>query len=141
MKSLYTTLLLIFYGTAAMANDMKIYIDNKEYEILLDDNKTASDIFENISDTITLDKYAEHEYTTRLDFEPYEDSEQTPNLIAGHIYYWAPGNAFVINYADTNIAPYISVHIGEFVDKSVCDVLQNGNQNITINIIKGDKDE
>lgn len=141
MKIIYTALLVIFCGTFAMANDMKIYIDNKEYEILLDDNKTASDIFENISDTITLDKYAEHEYTTRLDFEPYEDSEQTPNLIAGHIYYWTPGNAFVINYTDANIAPYVSVHIGEFVDKSICDVLQDMGDKIEIKITKGDTNE
>lgn len=141
MKMVFVAILMSLYGMVAMASDVKIYIDNKEYEVLLDDNKTANDIFENISDTISLEKYAGHEYTTRLDFEPYEESEQTPNLIAGHIYYWAPGNAFVINYADTNIAPYISVHIGEFVDKSVCDVLRAGNQNITINITRGETDE
>ena len=141
MKKLFVAILMSLYGMVAMASDVKIYIDNKEYEVLLDDNKTASDIFENISDTISLEKYAEHEYTVRLDFEPYEESEQTPNLIAGHIYYWAPGNAFVINYADTNIAPYISVHVGEFVDKSVCDVLQNSEKEITINIKQGEKHE
>jgi hypothetical protein len=124
-----------------MAGEIKLNLNDKEYVVSVDDNKTASDIFENISDTISLEKYAGHEYTTRLDFEPYEHNEQTPNLIAGHIYYWAPGNAFVINYTDTNIAPYISVHIGEFVDKSVCDVLRAGNQNITINITKGETDE
>ena len=141
MKMVFVAILMSLYGMVAMASDVKIYIDNKEYEVLLDDNKTASDIFENISDTISLKKYAEHEYTVRLDFEPYEESEQTPNLIAGHIYYWAPGNAFVINYADTNIAPYISVHVGEFVDKSVCDVLQNSEKEITINIKQGEKHE
>lgn len=141
MKKLFVAILMTLYGAVAMANDVKIYIDNHEYEVLLDDNKTASDIFENISDTISLERYAEHEYTTRLEFEPFEYNEQTSNLIAGHIYYWAMGNAFVINYADTNIAPYVSVHVGEFVDKSVCDVLKNTDDNIEIKITKGKTDE
>ena len=141
MKKAFVAILMTLFGTNAMANVMKIYIDNHGYEILLDDNKTANDIFENMSDTISLEKYAGHEYTTRLDFEPYEHNEQTPNLIAGHIYYWAPGNAFVINYADTNIAPYVSVHVGEFVDKSICDVLKNAGDNIEIKITKGKTNE
>lgn len=141
MKLLAIIILSIFMGVNAMAGEIKLNLNDKEYIVSVDDNKTANDIFENISDTISLEKYAGHEYTTRLDFEPYEDSEQTPNLIAGHIYYWAPGNAFVINYTDYNIAPYVSVHVGEFVDKSICDVLKNAGDNIEIKITKGETNE
>lgn len=141
MKLLAIIILSIFMGVNAMAGEIKLNLNDKEYVVSVDDNKTASDIFENISDTISMEKYAGHEYTTRLDFEPYEHNEQTPNLIAGHIYYWAPGNAFVINYADTNISPYVSVHVGEFVDKSICDVLKNAGDNIEIKITKGKTNE
>ena len=132
MKPAFLTILPIFVGVNAMAGEIKINLNDKEYVISVDDNETARNIFENIGGTISLTKYAGHEYTTALGFDVADGDKQTSELLAGHIYYWAPGNAFVINYVDYDIAPYSSIHIGEFIDKSVCDLLQNANDEITL---------
>ena len=132
MKLLFASILLILSGGTVMANDIKVYLDNNEYILSVDDNKTARDVFERMPDEMVLQRYGGHEYTGTLpDVNDYDD-EQTSKLGAGHVYCWMPGNAFVINYVDYDIAPYMSVHIGEFVDKSVCDLLQNANYEITI---------
>ena len=53
---------------------------------------------------------------------------------AGHVYYWDGWNAFVINYIDSDISPYKVVHIGEIKDKSVCNILTAGADNIHIEV-------
>ena len=141
MKPAFLTILPVFMGVNAMAGDIKINLNDKEYVVSVDDNQTAHDIFENISDVISLEKYAGHEYTTTLGFGVADGDKQTSELLAGHIYYWAPGNAFVINYVDYDISPYSSIHIGEFVDKTICDVLMESKNNITVYINQGGKNE
>lgn len=50
------------------------------------------------------------------------------------MYYWDGWNAFVINYIDSDIGPYKVVHIGEIKDKSICDILATGTDNIQIEV-------
>lgn len=141
MKPAFLTILPVFMGVNAMTGDIKINLNDKEYVISVDDNDTARDVFENIGDAISLTKYAGHEYTTALWFDVAAGDKQTSELLAGHIYYWAPGNAFVINYVDYDISPYSSIHIGEFVDKTICDVLMESKNEITVYINQGDENE
>ena len=141
MKPAFLTILPVFMGVNAMAGDIKINFNDKEYVVSVDDNDTARDIFGNIGDAISLTKYAGHEYTTALGFDVVDGDKQTSELLAGHIYYWAPGNAFVINYVDYDISPYSSIHVGDFVDKSICDVLMESKNEITVYINQGNENE
>ena len=69
MKPAFLTILPVFMGVNAMAGEIKINLNDKEYVVSVDDNQAAHDIFENISDVISLTKYAGHEYTTALGFD------------------------------------------------------------------------
>ena len=139
MKKLFIILPILLCGNVVMGKNMKIQINNTDYDVVVDDNQIANEIFNALPEMMQLSEFANHEYVGNLDFTPTTTEDQTSILGAGHIYYWAPGNAFVINYTEYDISPYKSVHIGEFVDKTVCDVLQNSDDVITINIVKGDE--
>lgn len=117
------------------AESMKVIMNNKEYDVELDDNDTTKDILENMPLELTLQRYAEHEYYSSLSFTPKFDANRTSNIKAGHIYYWDGWNAFVINFEDYDINPYKVVHIGEIKDKSIVDLLENGEENISAKVI------
>lgn len=112
---------------------IKIQINEKEYEVKLDNNKTVKDILSNLPLNLKLSRYAGHEYYSELPFTPTFDQDRTSNIKAGHIYYWDGWNAFVINYKDYDIAPYKVVHIGEILDTNVSEILNQSDN--TINII------
>lgn len=139
MKKLFIILPILLCGNVVMGENMKIQINNTDYDVVIDDSQIANEIFNELPEEMQLSEFANHEYVGNLDFTPMPPEDQTSILDAGHIYYWAPGNAFVINYAEYDISPYESVHIGEFVDKTVCDILQNSDDVITIHIVKGDE--
>ena len=113
---------------------MKVIINNKEYEVILDENDTTKDILANMPLELTLQRYAGHEYYSSLSFTPKFDTNRTSNIKAGHIYYWDGWNAFVINFEDYDIDPYRVVHIGEIKDKSIIDLLENGEENISVKV-------
>ena len=115
---------------------MKIQINNTDYTVTTDNNKTTSDIIANMPFDLNVSLYDNHEYYATLPFTPRTDGNQTSHLLAGHIYYWAGGNSFVINFADFDISPYSSVHIGEIVDKSAIDAMRNIGDKIDIKVIK-----
>ncbi len=115
---------------------MKILLNNKEYEVKLNDTETTRDIVENMPLNLNLVRYAGHEYYSELPFRPTKDKETTSHIEAGHVYYWDGWNAFVINYIDYDIEPYQVVHIGEITDTSIIDVLQNADENISIEVTK-----
>ena len=112
---------------------MKAQINETEYEVKLDNNKTVKDILSNLPLNLKLSRYAGHEYYSELPFTPTFDKDRTSNIKAGHIYYWDGWNAFVINYKDYDIAPYKVVHIGEILDTNVSEILNQSDN--TINII------
>lgn len=112
--------------------NMYIELNDKKYDVILDNNKTTSEILKNTPIKLSMSKYANHEYYSELPFTPTFDENRTSQIKAGHIYYWDGWNAFVINYEDYDISPYKVVHIGEIVDKSIIDILSNNNDNIDI---------
>ena len=115
---------------------MKVIINNKEYDVELDNNATTNDILNNLPLELDIQRYAGHEYYDELPFKPVFDENRTSNIKAGHIYYWDGWNAFVINFEDYDITPYKVVHIGEIKDNSVIELLENGDNNISIKVEK-----
>ena len=113
---------------------MKVTINNKEYDVVLDDNATTRDILNNLPLELNLVRYAGHEYYSELSFRPTFDKDRTSDIKAGHLYYWDGWNAFVINFEDCNIEPYKVVHLGEITDKSVIELLENGENNIYVKV-------
>lgn len=117
------------------AKSMKVIMNNKEYEVELDNNDTTNDILANMPFDLNLQRYAGNEYYGELSFKP-KNTEGNSEIKAGHIYYWDGWNAFVLNFEDRNINPYKVVHIGEIKDKTIIDLLKNGEENIAIKVIK-----
>ena len=113
---------------------MTIKVNEIEYEVVLDQNETVNDIMEKMPLSLHMVRYAGHEFYSELPFVPVFAPRTTSEIKAGHVYYWDGWNAFVINYVDYDISPYKVVHIGEIKDKSVCDVLANGTDNIQIEV-------
>ena len=114
--------------------NMKIIIDDKEYEVELFDSITKEEILSIRPLDLTLSRYAGHEYYAELPSKPTMDSNTTSNILAGHIYYWDGWNAFVINYEDYDISPYKVVHIGEIKDKSIIEYLKNADKEINVKL-------
>ena len=114
--------------------NMKIIIDDKEYEVELFDSITKDEILSMRPLDLTLTRYAEHEYYAELPSKPTMDSNTTSNILAGHIYYWDGWNAFVINYEDYDISPYKVVHIGGFKDKSIIEYLEKADNEINVKL-------
>lgn len=117
----------------ALHQSMKVQINEMEYEVKLDNNKTVKDIISNLPLNLELSRYAGHEYYSELPFTPTFDKDRTSNIKAGHIYYWDGWNAFVINYKDYDIAPYKVVHIGEILGDNISEILNKSDN--TINVI------
>jgi len=137
MKRLMATMSACVIINSAFAEEyMKIQINGTDYIVQTDDNETVSDIIANAPVSLDLVRYANHEYTSTLSFTPRDSSTHTSHLLPGHVYWWGMGNAFVINFADSDIAPYKSVHIGQIADTAVIDVLQTADDKISIKIIK-----
>ena len=74
------------------------------------------------------------EYYASLSEKPtIEGVTTTSDIKASGIYYWDGWNAFVINFEDTNIAPYRVVHIGNVNGDIASDLAEFGD-NITVNV-------
>lgn len=114
--------------------NMTIKANETEYEVVLNQNESVKNIVENMPLTLDMVRYAGHEFYAELPFTPAFDQERTSEIKAGHVYYWDGWNAFVINYIDSDIGPYKVVHIGEIKDKSICDILATGTDNIQIGV-------
>lgn len=99
---------------------MQILIDGKTYAAALEDNVTARDIAARLPLELDMKRFGGHEFYAELPFRPEFAAERTSQVKAGHLYYWDGWNAFVVNYIDSDIAPYEVVHLGEIGDKSVC---------------------
>ena len=115
------------------AKSMKVIMNNKEYEVELDNNDTTNDILSNVPFDLNIQRYADNEYYGELSFKP-KNTEGNSEIQAGHIYYWDGWNAFVLNFEDRNIAPYKVVHIGEVKDKTIIDLLKNSEENISVKV-------
>ncbi len=118
-------------------DNMQLTIGGTAYEVELDDNITIDDIVKKLPLELTLTRYAGHEYYSELPFTPSFAEETTSDIKAGHVYYWDGWNAFVINYEDTDIAPYQVVHIGEIKSKDVSEMLKNADETIGVSVNAG----
>lgn len=52
----------------------------------------------------------------------------------GDVYYWDGWNTFVINYENTNIAPYQVMHIREIKSEDVPEMLKNAEETISVSV-------
>ena len=123
-------------GTTFAGDNMKIQINDKIYNVQTEDNDTVADIVAALPLTMDFTRYAGHEYFSDLTFRPRAGGVQTSELMAGHLYYWGGGNAFVINFADYDIAPYHSVHLGRILDADAVEVLRNAPDKVSIKVLK-----
>ena len=123
-------------NSAFAGEDMKIQINGTEYIVQTDDNETVTDILTQVPFSLELSRYAGHEYTAALPFTPRNSATNTSRLLPGHVYWWAMGNSFVINFTDYDIAPYKNVHIGRITDAAVIDMLQDAGDTISVKVIK-----
>ena len=136
-RSMFAALGAFALINAAVAGDnMKIQINGTDYVVQTEDNETVTDIVAHLPMSMELVRYAGHEYYVTLPFTPREAAAQTSKLGVGHVYYWGGGNAFVINFAEYDIAPYHSVHIGKIVDAAAVDVLGNASGKVAITVTK-----
>lgn len=113
---------------------MKLTLNAQEYNVTLNDNSTIDDILKLLPMTLEMQRYARHEYYASLSETPtIEGVTKTSDIKAGGIYYWDGWNAFVINFEDTNIAPYKVVHIGDVNGDIVSELSKSGDK-ITVNV-------
>lgn len=122
--------------TQLKGESMKIVIGEKSFDVTLDMNTTTVDILNNLPFELEMVQYAGHEYYGTPAFKPVSDRQQTPLLLAGHIYYWDGWNSFVINYKESDISPFQSVHIGEINDKSFIEEIQKAGKKVMVKITK-----
>lgn len=66
-------------------NHMQIKLNKSQYQVMLDSNVTVDEIIKNLPLSLTLSRYAEHEYNTELPFVPPCAEESTSDIKAGHI--------------------------------------------------------
>ena len=131
------TVIFPYVGFSAEKNYMVINLAGKNYKAELEDNVTVRDILNAMPLSLKMQRYAGHEYYAELPFRPEFASERTSHIKAGHLYYWDGWSAFVINYEESNIAPYKVVHIGRINNADeICENLRNANDNISVNINK-----
>ena len=128
MRKLGVALEFAFFGfvasdAAERRIPLQILIDGKTYAAALEDNVTARDIAARLPLELDMKRFGGHEFYAELPFRPEFAAERTSQVKAGHLYYWDGWNAFVINYIDSDIAPYEVVHLGEIGDKKVCERL------------------
>jgi len=113
---------------------MKLTLNEHEYNVTLNKNSTTDDILKLLPMNLEMQRYAGHEYyTSLLDTPTIEGVTTTSDIKAGGIYYWDGWNAFVINFEDTNIAPYKVVHVGDVNGDIVSDLEKSGDK-ITVNV-------
>ena len=121
-------------GKEGDEQSMKILFNGTEYDVVLEKNVTSDEIVEKLPLSLTLVRYAGHEYYSELPFTPAFSDETTSNIKAGHIYYWGGWNAFVINFEDYDISPYKVVHIGEIKSEDISDILENSGEKIDVGV-------
>jgi len=97
-----------------MSKSIKLTIEGKEFIASLNDNQTVNDILKMLPIELTLQRYAGHEYFSKLPQKPnIKDVPMTSKAHAGGIYYYDGWTAFTVLYGDAYIAPYEVVHIGD----------------------------
>ena len=137
MKALSAALGLLMICSAAFAapksvkNTMFVAINGKNYAVRLEANETAQAIAAALPLDLKMERFGGHEFWATLPFVPPFAVPRTSQVKSGHVYYWDGWNAFVINYIDSDIAPYNVVHVGEIADKTICAVLDKAPEHIT----------
>lgn len=113
---------------------MKIKINDTEYNVILQKNKTVDDLLKMLPLNLEMQRYAGHEYYASLEKTPYNDSDYGTSYIkANGVYYWDGWNAFVINYEDSDITPYKPVYIGN-IDGDISQLLKTTDNVIDVTI-------
>lgn len=113
-----------------MDKKLKLTIDGKMFTANLNDNQTVNDILNLLPIKLTLQRYAGHEYYSRLPNKPsIQGVPMTSDAYAGGIYYYDGWGAFTVLYGDAHIAPYEVVHIGD-VNEDIISYLKNAGETV-----------
>ena len=130
MKKLISLLLAIFstVGIFAQSQSQKMSIEfgGKSYELNLASNRTAETFAKSVGGkSLSMTKYGGFEFYSYTAIE-YGKSDATTSVYkAGRVYYNLNFQAISVAYDDHSIGSAKAVEIGEFADKSACDVLKN----------------
>lgn len=128
MKKLVLFLFAIFASVSIFAQSQSINIEfgGRSYELNLSQNKTAEIFAKNLDNkSLSMTKYGGFEFYSYTSLDYDKSDETTSTYKAGRIYYNLNFQAISVAYADHSIGSAKAVEIGEFEDKSVCDVLKN----------------
>lgn len=131
MKKLFSILFALFAATGIFAQSkntqkMNVEFGGKFYELNLSQNKTAEVFAEKVNGkSLSMTKYGGFEFYSYTALDYGKSDATTSAYKAGHVYYNLDFKAISVAYADHSIGSAKAVEIGEFADKSVCDVLKN----------------
>lgn len=100
----------------------------------LTENPVAQAVLAQLPVTLTLNRSGENEYYQSLPIPIKATTQGTSQVQAGHLYYFAGSNAFSLNFADKDIAPYEVIEIGTFDDANLIASLAQGPQSMTVEL-------
>ncbi|AVK62794.1 hypothetical protein C5Z26_01040 [Lactobacillus sp. CBA3606] len=115
-------------------NKIKVVIQNKIFWVSLSENAVVTDIKKQFPLTLTLNRSGINEYYKPLPSKVAATAIGTSQVKAGFVYYFAGRNAFSLNFADLNIAPYQVIEPGRFDDATASQYLAKGPQLITVTV-------
>jgi len=106
----------------------------------LTENSVAQAVLAQLPVTLTINRSGENEYYQSLPTPIKATTKGTSQVQAGHLYYFAGSNAFSLNFADKNIAPYEVIEIGTFDEPNLTTLLAQGTSSMTVELALNKKD-
>lgn len=131
MKKMFLILFVLFAVASVFAQSkntqkMNIEFGGKTYALNLSKNKTAEIFAKTVNrKSLSMSKYGGFEFYSYTALDYGKSDATTSAYKAGRVYYNLDFQAISVAYADHSIGSTKAVEIGEFADKSVCDVLKN----------------
>lgn len=119
MKKMVSLLCALLAAAGSFAQSQKISVEfgGKSYELNL--AKTVG------GKSLSMEKYGGFEFYSYTALDHDAGDATTSMYTAGHVYYNLNFKAISVAYDNHNIGSGKAVEIGEFADKSACDVLKN----------------
>lgn len=112
---------------------MKLLLDNKEYEIISDNEPMARSLEGMLPLQMKLQRSGEHEYYAALPEElDVTGAKSTSHVKAGGVYYFKAWKAFALNFKEMDISPYSVYVIGEV--PGIAEILETSKQTVEVSI-------
>ena len=115
---------------------MKVLLDDKEYEIMAEQNAICKSLKDMLPLTMKLSRSGGHEYYASLPQDlNVTDAESTSHVNAGWLYYFKDWNAFTLNFKELDIAPY-KVYVIAEISGGIENTLQDAPGTIEIRVLE-----